>query len=79
MIRTDVRLADKTYEALLPKAFARHKFSSALVRGILSEAMGRPLRSRVKPCYRFTLVGMIRGKARAVSKRDIDYLNEGRR
>jgi hypothetical protein len=76
MIRTQVQLDEPTYEALRQKAFAERKSFSALVREILSKALGRPSRRKRGT---FTFVGMVRGRKRDVSARHDEYLGRKNR
>ena len=73
MIRTQIQLDDQTYEALRQKAFAERKSLSAVVRELLSRALGSQTR---KARRKFTFVGMVRGRKKDVSARHDDYLGE---
>ena len=80
MIRTQILLTPATYEKLRRAAATRHKSRSALVREIVERALGVAAKNGIgRRRYGFTFVGTFKDKARDVSERHDDYLNEGRR
>ena len=78
MVRTQIQLDERTYEALRRKAFVERKSLSAVVREIVARGLGLQGAGR-KRGHRFGFIGMVRGKAPDVSERHDEYLGEGRR
>lgn len=79
MIRAQVQLDEATYEALRHRAFAEKKSLSAVVRELLSQALGEHGGKPRKGRRRFTFIGIARGSKSDVSARHDDYLNQKKR